>query len=71
MRQELESRRQEALATAAACAHVLKSRYGARRVIPSGSVLEEGAWHERLDLDLAVEGLSSEALWQAESREGH
>jgi predicted nucleotidyltransferase len=66
MRQELESRRQEALAIVATCTQVLKSRYGARRVIPFGSVLEEGAWHERSDLDLAVEGLSSEALWQAE-----
>jgi predicted nucleotidyltransferase len=66
MCQELENRRQEALAIVATCTQVLKSRYGARRVIPFGSVLEEGAWHERSDLDLAVEGLSSEALWQAE-----
>jgi predicted nucleotidyltransferase len=35
-------------------------------VIPFGSVLEEGVWHERSDLDLAVEGVSPEALWQAE-----
>jgi predicted nucleotidyltransferase len=66
MRQELESRRQEALTLVAACTQLLKSRYGARRVIPFGSVLEEEAWHARSDLDLAVEGLSSEALWQAE-----
>jgi hypothetical protein len=66
MRQDLESRRQEALAFAAACGQLLKSRYGARRVIPFGSALEEIAWHERSGLDLAVEGLSSEALWQAE-----
>jgi predicted nucleotidyltransferase len=66
MRHELESRRQEALALVAAYAQLLKSRYGARRVIPFGSVLAEEAWHERSDIDLAVEGLSSEALWQAE-----
>lgn len=66
MRQELESRRQEALTLVAVCTQLLTSRYGARRVIPFGSVLEEEAWHERSDLDLAVEGLSSEALWQAE-----
>jgi predicted nucleotidyltransferase len=66
MRQKLESRRQEALAAVATCTQVLKSRYGARRVIPFGSVLEGEAWHERSDLDLAVEGLSPGALWQAE-----
>jgi predicted nucleotidyltransferase len=66
MRQELENRRQEALAIAATCAQVLKTRYGAKRVIPFGSVLEATAWHARSDLDLAVDGLSSEALWQAE-----
>jgi predicted nucleotidyltransferase len=66
MCQELESRRQEALAIVATCTQVLISRYGARRVIPFGSVLEESVWHERSDLDLAVEGVSSEALWQAE-----
>jgi uncharacterized protein len=66
MRQELESRRQEASTLVAVCTQLLTSRYGARRVIPFGSVLEEEAWHERSDLDLAVEGLSSEALWQAE-----
>jgi predicted nucleotidyltransferase len=42
MRQELESRRQEALAIVATCTQVLKSRYGAKRVIPFGSVREEG-----------------------------
>jgi hypothetical protein len=45
MRQELESRRQEALAIVATCTQVLKSRYGARCVIPFGSVLEEGLRH--------------------------
>jgi predicted nucleotidyltransferase len=66
MSKELESRRQEAWAAVATCTQLLKGRYGARRVIPFGSVLQEGAWHERSDLDLAVEGVSSEALWQAE-----
>ena len=65
MGQALESRRQEALAIAVRCSQVLKSRYGARRVIPFGSAVGEGLWHERSDLDLAVEGLSSAALWQA------
>jgi predicted nucleotidyltransferase len=66
MREKLENRRQEALASVARCTELLERRYGARRVIPFGSALQEGAWHESSDLDLAVEGLSSEALWQAE-----
>jgi predicted nucleotidyltransferase len=66
MRERLESRRQEALAIVARCTELLECRYGAKRVIPFGSALQEGAWHESSDLDLAVEGLSSEALWQAE-----
>ncbi|MGH8068624.1 MAG: nucleotidyltransferase family protein, partial [Candidatus Entotheonellia bacterium] len=66
MRETLENRRQEALAIVARCTRLLESRYGARRVIPCGSALQERAWHARSDLDLAVEGLSSEALWQAE-----
>lgn len=62
----LEHRRQEALAVAEQCAQILKSRFGAGRVIPFGSVVGDGPWHEESDLDLAVEGLSSEALWEAE-----
>jgi predicted nucleotidyltransferase len=63
---KLEERRQEALALVAQCTRLLQSRYGATRVIPFGSALGEGVWHERSDLDLAVEGLSAGALWQAE-----
>jgi predicted nucleotidyltransferase len=63
---KLNSRRLEALALAERCAWVLKNRFGAKRVIPFGSVVGQGPWHERSDLDLAVEGLSSKALWEAE-----
>jgi predicted nucleotidyltransferase len=66
MHERLETRRQKVLALVARCTELLERRYGAKRVIPFGSALQEGAWHERSDLDLAVEGLSSEALWQAE-----
>jgi predicted nucleotidyltransferase len=65
MRDKLEERRQEALALVAECTKLLHGRYGAKRVIPFGSALGEGVWHERSDLDLAVEGVSPEALWQA------
>jgi predicted nucleotidyltransferase len=54
------------LAMVARCTQLLESRYGAKRVIPFGSALQERAWHARSDLDLAVEGLTSEDLWQAE-----
>ncbi len=65
MREKLKSRRQEALALVTTCTELLKHRYGAWRVIPFGSALQGRAWHEGSDLDLAVEGLSSQALWQA------
>ena len=42
MDETLEHRRQEALAVAEQCAQILKSRFGARRVIPFGSVVGEG-----------------------------
>jgi len=59
-------RRAEALAAAKACIALLKERFGARRVIPFGSLIGDGPWHESSDLDLAVEGLSPRALWEAE-----
>jgi predicted nucleotidyltransferase len=65
-REEIEARRREALAVAEQCARMLKERFGARQVTPFGSLLDDGSWHESSDLDLAVEGLSSEALWEAE-----
>ena len=63
---ELEHRRQEALDAAERCAGMLKQRFGARKVLPFGSLVGDGPWHGDSDLDLAVEGLSSEALWEAE-----
>lgn len=57
-------RRAEALAAAEACIALLKERFGARRVIPFGSLMGDGPWHESSDLDLAVEGLSPGALWE-------
>jgi hypothetical protein len=47
----LETCRQEALLVVDRCAQLLKNRYGAKRIIPFGSVLEEGTWHERSDLN--------------------
>lgn len=60
------SRRREALAVVDRCAQLLKDNFGAKRVIPFGSVVGQGPWHEGSDLDLAVEGVSAKALWEAE-----
>lgn len=63
-----DERRAEALVAAEACVALLKERFGARRVILFGSLVGDGLWHESSDLDLAVEGLSSHALWEAEGQ---
>lgn len=47
-----------------ACRRVLIEEFGAKRVIPFGSFVE-GFWHERSDLDLAVEGLPPERFFKA------
>lgn len=64
--ERIESRRREAMALAERYATILRERFEARRVIPFGSLVDDGPWHEGSDLDLAVEGLSSEALLEAE-----
>jgi predicted nucleotidyltransferase len=56
---------QEARELAARCATVLQHRFGARRVIPFGSVVEHGTWHPGSDLDLAVEGIAPEQFFRA------
>ena len=61
----LAQRKEEALEAAEACARLLKGRFGARRVIPFGSVASPGTWHDRSDIDLAVEGLDPALFWQA------
>ncbi|MBI4530415.1 MAG: nucleotidyltransferase domain-containing protein [Candidatus Latescibacteria bacterium] len=48
------------------CAKILQERFGAQRVIPFGSLINGGPWHAGSDLDLAVEGISSETLKEAE-----
>ena len=56
---------QEARELATRCATVLQHRFGARRVIPFGSVVEHGTWHPGSDLDLAVEGIAPEQFFRA------
>ena len=47
------------------CRRLLIAEFGARRVIPFGSAVGDGPWHERSDLDLAVEGLLPERFFKA------
>jgi predicted nucleotidyltransferase len=44
---------------------VLKEDFGAEKVILFGSLRGDGPWHEKSDLDLAVEGLSEQGFWDA------
>ena len=46
-------------------AATLKSRFGARRIILFGSLAHDAWFMPDSDVDLAVEGLSGEAYWQA------
>ena len=49
-----ERRRQAALELAERYAEWLHQRFGARRMIPFGSLIGAGVWHSVADLDLAV-----------------
>jgi len=46
-------------------AHVLVREFGASRVYLFGSLAQEGQFHERSDVDLAVEGLAPERFFKA------
>lgn len=65
--QELEQRRQEALTVAQRCIQLLKQEFGATEVILFGSLVGDGPWHWQSDLDLAVRGMSEDAIWHAYS----
>ena len=56
---------QEAQDLVTRCATVLQQRFGAKRVIPFGSVVVDGAWHPGSDLALSVEGIVPEQFFRA------
>jgi predicted nucleotidyltransferase len=60
-----EISQQEALELAARCSDLLQERFGAKRVIPFGSVVRHGIWHPGSDLDLAVEGVAPDQFYRA------
>jgi predicted nucleotidyltransferase len=57
--------RAEAARLAEQCARVLVEQFGAKRVIPFGSVTGDSPWHSRSDIDLAVEGLAPKVFFTA------
>lgn len=61
----LAQRRQAALAIAQQCSHLLKQDFGATEVIVFGSLRGDTPWHDGSDLDLAVQGISQRALFEA------
>ena len=64
---ELEQRRQEALINAKQCMQILQDKFGATEVILCGSLAGESPWHWRSDIDIAVRGMSKDAVWDAYS----
>ena len=64
---ELEHRRQQALVAAEKCIQLLKNDFGATEVILCGSLAGESPWHWHSDIDLAVRGMTKDAVWDAYS----
>ena len=64
-RKHLEARRLRAWALARQAAALLRSAYGARRVVVFGSLLKPARFHERSDVDLAVWGLDERVYLRA------
>ena len=60
-----EEAREQLLVRIRMVAAALKSRFGAERVILFGSLAHDAWFMPDSDVDLAVEGLSGEAYWQA------
>lgn len=60
-----QARFDQAQLAAAACAQLLKERYGVRQVHLFGSLAGQSPWHSRSDIDLAVEGLAPERYVRA------
>lgn len=57
--------RDDLLKRVRSAAAALKTRYGAKRVILFGSLAHEAWYRADSDVDLAVEGLARDTIWQA------
>lgn len=64
-RRKNESRRQDALQCAKTLAMTLVSRFGAKKVMLFGSVLNEDRFNKNSDIDIAVEGIGAENYFSA------
>ena len=64
-RRRMRQRAAQALEAARAAADLIRQRYGATRVCLFGSVLYPERFHERSDVDLAVEGLAPQSYLSA------
>lgn len=58
MRGEIGTRRSAALKAAHKCIEVLKERFGVKKAFIAGSLRGDTPWHDRSDVDIAVEGLT-------------
>lgn len=63
--------REQVLQIAERCSDLLKTRFGARRVIVFGSAAGQTPWHIGSDLDLAAEGIRPEDFFKAHSALEH
>jgi predicted nucleotidyltransferase len=60
-----QRKREQLLSRVHKASAALKTRFGARRVILFGSLIDAEWFAPDSDVDLAVEGLAPEAFWQA------
>ncbi len=64
-KQVQQQRLERARAVAHQAAELLKTQFGASRVVLFGSVARGYFFHQRSDIDLAVEGLENRDFWRA------
>ena len=67
-RQQVAARRERAWAVARRAAEMLKTEFGASRVVLFGSLTRPKGFHLRSDIDLAVWGLDEPTHWRALGR---
>lgn len=60
--------RQAAWDVAQQCSKILKDNFSADEVIVFGSLRGDTPWHDGSDLDLAVRGMSSDLVWEAQAQ---
>jgi len=63
--EKLRERRQKAREEAEKAASILKEEFKAEKVWLFGSLLQEGKFHERSDIDLAAKGIPPEKFYKA------